>query len=140
MKSNISEDTQLASIMRFRAGLNLSTSVNEFKNIDYSLNQGNYHIVFDPNTNMMLAYILWADVAEETLERYMDYNIKPIYLHEWKEGSIGLILDFAVSSIYKFNVLELLPDTFEDARFIYKKSGRSYNLGEVIKALKNKIK
>ncbi|WDE05703.1 toxin-activating lysine-acyltransferase [Thalassomonas viridans] len=136
MMSNEQQDSILAEVMRFRAGLNLPASPDTFRLIDYSISQGTCHVLHDKTTNLVMAYVIWANVIEETWHRYLEHDVKPIYQHEWQEGDIGMILDVVVNPVYKLNMLEKLPEFLYDSRFVYKRKSRPYPLMSLLKKYK----
>ncbi|MBE0370456.1 hypothetical protein [Pseudoalteromonas aurantia] len=131
--NNEQHDVTLAAVMRFRAALNQSTDVETFRLIDYSINQGTCHLMRDKATKILMGYVIWANVIEETWQRYVEQDITPIYRHEWQEGEIGMVLGAAINPVYKLNLLENLPEFFYEKRFIYKKRRKTHQLSKVLK-------
>ncbi|OCQ21240.1 hypothetical protein A7985_11475 [Pseudoalteromonas luteoviolacea] len=135
MNSTLDKNTILADIMRFRAGLNLETSIDDFRLIDYSIERAKIYVMRDKTTHFVQAYVIWADVIEETWTRYLRHGITPIYGYEWDEGDIGMVLDVVVNPSYRLNTLRKIPEQFFNSRYVYKRKSNSYEFGKALRKL-----
>ncbi|KZN37885.1 hypothetical protein N480_14170 [Pseudoalteromonas luteoviolacea S2607] len=135
MSNILDKDTALADIMRFRAGMNLETSIEEFRLIDYSIERSKIYIMRDKATNFVQAYVIWADVIEETWQRYLKLGTLPIYSYEWNEGDIGLVIDVVFNPTYRLNILARVPEQFLNPKYVYTRNSKPYKFGKALKKI-----
>jgi hemolysin-activating ACP:hemolysin acyltransferase len=117
------QERHLSKILYIRITSNLSTTPSQTNEIINSLKREKYKFFYN-DYGIESGYLLWANVNSFGYRRFIEHKIKPIYLHEWNEGTNNIFLQLVINKPFsKITYAQLLKERrqFNLSAYISKK-------------------
>ena len=105
-----------------------------YKLIKTAFGYTNFKIFRTENKQLPIAYILWAEVSQESYSQLIKFGRLPQYDYEWVEGSYFIVMDLAIAKGWKYSAIPLLR------QFLRKQSKFAYKRNNKIKIINQSIK